>query len=108
MANEIPTLVSQAAGLQEIVGENEQGVRLYQDPAAWQAAVEGLLAQPARLRANGECGLEIAACWLTEEPIRTAGCPLARIACTFDTPCGRNETYCFGWRYSSGNCLCHD
>ena len=70
MANEIPTLVSRAAGLQEIVGENEQGVRLYQDPAAWQAAVEGLLAQPARLRANGECGLEIAARWLTDEPIR--------------------------------------
>jgi glycosyltransferase involved in cell wall biosynthesis len=70
MANKIPALVSHAAGLAEIVGENGHGVRAYHDADAWEAAVQDLLAHPTRRRENAECGREIAARFLSDAPIQ--------------------------------------
>lgn len=64
MANSIPTLVSHAAGLAEIVGAAGQGVRAYQSSDAWHAALENLLASPAQAQENAASGREIAARYL--------------------------------------------
>jgi glycosyltransferase involved in cell wall biosynthesis len=92
MANGIPTLVSHAAGLAEIVGEGAQGVRAYQSPDAWHAALENLLSRPAQAQANAAGGREIAARFLGDAALAQLHTVLRTLPSRPPEPARANQT----------------
>lgn len=68
-ANHIPTLVSQRAGLGEIVGDGAQGVREYGSADAWEMALRDLIENASTQQANRAAGQKIAQRFLGDESI---------------------------------------
>jgi glycosyltransferase involved in cell wall biosynthesis len=69
MFNGVPTLVSHAAGLAEIVGGGPHGVAEYSSSDAWVEAVSRLLGSESARADNAAAGREVAAPFVSDEPV---------------------------------------